>query len=55
MRQKLRATVSHFLLEALSQGYPLSDVLRIIEEESMRWRSQQSSATEEENSHVIAS
>ena len=53
--QKLRATVSHFLLETLSQGYPLPDVLRVIAEESMRWSGQQSSSTEEEKPHVITS
>ena len=37
---KLRATVSHFLLEALSQGYPLSDVLGMIDQESLRWQNQ---------------
>ncbi len=37
---KLRASVSHFLLEALSQGYPLSDVLEMIDQESQRWQNQ---------------
>lgn len=37
---KLRATVSHFLLEALSQGYPLSDVMEMINQESLRWQNQ---------------
>jgi GntR family transcriptional regulator len=36
--EKLRAMVSHFLLEALSQGYPLADVLQMISQESRRWQ-----------------
>jgi GntR family transcriptional regulator len=35
---KLRAMVDHFLLESLSQGYPLADVLQVIAEESRRWQ-----------------
>jgi GntR family transcriptional regulator len=35
---RLRAMSDHFLLEALSQGYVLADVLRVIEQESLRWR-----------------
>jgi GntR family transcriptional regulator len=35
--EKLRAMVSHFLLEALSQGYTLPTVLAMIEQESRRW------------------
>jgi GntR family transcriptional regulator len=36
--EKLRAMVSHFLLEALSQGYPLPDVQKMIDQESKRWQ-----------------
>jgi GntR family transcriptional regulator len=35
---RLRAMVNHFLLEVLSQGYPLPDVLAMIEQESRRWQ-----------------
>ena len=37
---KLRAMASQFLLEALSQGYPLPDVLAMVEQESLRWKNQ---------------
>ena len=36
--EKLRAMVSHFLLEVLSQGYALPDVLSMIGEESLHWQ-----------------
>jgi GntR family transcriptional regulator len=35
--EKLRAMVSQFLLGALSQGYALADVVKMIEQESQRW------------------
>jgi GntR family transcriptional regulator len=38
--EKLRAMVSHFLLETLSLGYALPDVRRMIDQESQRWQSQ---------------
>jgi GntR family transcriptional regulator len=53
--QRLRAMISHFLLESLSQGYRLPDILRIIEEESLRWSRQHSNNTEEEKRHVVTS
>jgi GntR family transcriptional regulator len=53
--QKLRALVSQFLLESLSLGYPLSDVLRIVEEESLPWRARLGTTIEEEKDHVITS
>ena len=37
-QDRLRVMAGHFLLEALSQGYTLDDVLRMIEHESTRWR-----------------
>lgn len=37
---KLRSTVSHFLLETLSQGYLLADVMEMIDQESVRWQNQ---------------
>lgn len=36
--ERLRAMVSHFLLEALSQGYTLSDVRTMIEQEAQHWQ-----------------
>jgi GntR family transcriptional regulator len=52
---KLRATVSHFLLEALSQGYHLSDIMAMIDQESLRWKNQHDGMYEEEQSNVITS
>ena len=36
--ERLRAMVNHFLLEVLSQGYSLSDVMTMIEQEGQRWQ-----------------
>jgi GntR family transcriptional regulator len=38
-QERLHALAEHFLLDALSQGYTLDDVLRAVEEQSTRWRS----------------
>jgi GntR family transcriptional regulator len=38
--EKLRAIVSHFLLEALSQGYALPDVMKMVDQESRHWQNQ---------------
>jgi len=36
--EELRAMVSHFLLEALSQGYRLPDVVNMVAQESKHWQ-----------------
>jgi len=36
--EKLRGMVGHFLLETLSQGYALPDVLKMVGQESERWQ-----------------